>query len=159
MKSKEKHVIRGDFFPIPFIMLGGVLILFSSMSQESEYSNYSVWFLISGAFLSTSRFGTVINTKKKIIKPYLSVLFIRLGIAKKYDLLTCFWLSSSRMKDVWQNAAVKSVSAPYNVVYVYLITSEGRQYFLFRQNSKQGVYEKLANHMQQLGIKCLDRNS
>ena len=157
--KKTKHIIKGDIFPPHIIGLGAILILFSYLSLESEYSNYSIWFLIAGAFLTTSRFGTVIDTRRKSIKPYLSILFIRFGLKKKYDLLNCFWLNSSRMKDVWQNPAVQSVSSPYTVVYVYLLTSEGRQYFLFRENSKQGVYEKLGKHMRQLGIKCLDRKS
>lgn len=157
--KKTKHVIRGIFLSPQFATLGALLVLIGLISLSGEYTEFSLGFLLIGAFLVTSRFGTIINTKNKTIKSYLSVFLIRVGVRKKYDLLTCFWLASSRMKNVWQNAAVRSVSAPYNLFYVYLITSEGDQYFLFRQNSKQGVYEKLANHMQELGIKCLDRNS
>lgn len=156
---KTKHVIRGDFLPLPFIMLGGVLV-FVGLLYGYELDSSSVLFLILGVFLSSIRFGTIIDTRTKTIKRYLSIFFLRIGFRKKYELLNCFWLSTTRMQAIWQSrGSVKTVSSPYKVVYVYLLTSEGKQYYLFRADSKQAVYEKLTKQMQQLGIKCLDRNS
>ena len=160
MSNKEaKHVIRGDFLPFPFIMLGAVLTIFG-LFYGVEVGESTFLFLALGGLLSLTRFGTIIDTRSKTIKRYLSIFFIRIGYREKYELLNCFWLSSTRMQDVWQSrSSVKTISSPYAVVYVYLLTSEGKEYYLFRASSKQAVYEKLAEHMQQLGIKCLDRNS
>lgn len=158
MKNKKaKHIIRGDFLPLPFIMLGLVLI-FIGLFYGVEVKESTILLFALGGILSLSRFGTIIDTRSKTIKRYLSIFFFRIGYRKKYDLLNCFWLSSTRMQDIWQSrGSVKTVSSPYTVVYVYLLTSEGKQYYLFRADSKQAVYEKLAEQMQQLGIKCLDR--
>jgi hypothetical protein len=138
----------------------GVTLIFLGLFFHSELGDTTVLFYFSGGLLSLSRFGTIVDTRTKTIKRYLSIFFFRLGFRKKYELLNCFWLSSTRMQDVWQSrSSVKTISSPYTVVYVYLLTSDGKEYYLFRASSKQAVYEKLAEHMQQLGIKCLDRNS
>jgi len=63
------------------------------------------------------------------------------------------------MRAVWQNQAVQYVSPEYGVFDVYLVTAEGKNYYLFEDRSKQGVYRRLSKAMEILKIKCLDKKS
>ena len=158
-KRKSKYVIKGDLLPPHFIILGLIFIVFGLLSYPEEGLGAFIFLLIGGLFTLT-RFGVVVDKKKKTIRKYTSIFLIRIGRLKKYELLTCFWLTSRRMKDVWQSrGGVSSSTSAYSAIHVYLITSDADQFYLFTERSKQGVYNRLGPYMQAFGISCLDRNS
>ncbi|WP_436514437.1 hypothetical protein [Ekhidna sp. To15] len=152
-----RYIIKGEFFPPHFRLLGSILIIFSILIWDEQAVQNSLIFFLIGFPLLCSRFGLIINTKNKTIKKYFSIFLIRIGVRKRYDLLTCFWLTSHRMKDVWQNPAIKTESHVYGVVNVYLITSDGDSFYVLQEKTKQGVYERLAKFMNELNISCLDK--
>lgn len=156
--SKSKHVIRGEFFPPHFRVLGFIFLAVSLFFFESQYRSYSPVPFLLGFILMFSHFGLVVDSNKRTIKKYFSIFFIRIGRKKTYELLTCFWLTSHRMKDVWQNQAVSTETRDYGVVNVYLVTSDGDNYYVFQKRSKQSVYENLADVMLALNISCLDKH-
>jgi len=158
---KDKVVIWGDFFSIHFKLFGGIIVIGSYLTYIGDYSSIlSIILGFTGLVMLLSRFGTTVNKRDKTIKKYLAVLFlIKIGKKEKYELLTCFWLKAHKMRAVWQNQAVSYVSPEYGVFDVYLVTSQGKNYYLFDDRSKQGVYKRLTKAMQALEIKCLDKKS
>lgn len=152
-------IIRGDFLPIQLRVFGLIFLCFPILFLQNKTDPLSIGLILSGLVLASARFGTFINPESKTIKKYLSVLLLRIGRTKNYDLLTCFWLKAHRMQSVWQNQAVQYVTPEFGVFDVYLVTSDGENHYLFEAKSKQEVYQKLSKAMQTLNIKCLDKLS
>ena len=102
--KKTRFNILGDFLPLPIRMLGGVFLfvgLIASGSEQPPLIVNGLYFL--GLFFLFSRSGTFLDTKRKIIFRYFTIIFLPMGIFRRYELLTCFWLKAHRMQAVWQN--------------------------------------------------------
>lgn len=128
MPNSKVHIKKGTYFPTPFIILGIIFLIASILDLFSIDSSkiFGIVFLFTGAYLTTSQHGIIIDVETKMISNYTSFLGIRKNNWISSDNYIYITLLTTRVKSTMGSRTNVSSSFSNNFYDITLLDKTHR---------------------------------